>query len=377
VATTSSDNSGRFKISVTAGEVTKNVTAEGYIAKTKSVSVTGTIWRGQGADAALSKVLPPGGWRTTVNWDRDPGDVDSHTYFGSNFNTHVYWPSRARTKTASGTGGIKVVLDRDDVNGHGPETTTFLNLGNCKGQGKCLIKFLVKKYSGRVSLPEGHAHITVYKGSEVADEWDAIVPANIGRNQAPMFTLWAGNNPKLYRGAVKEGPYIGGRQRTAKWWGSLDSQQWSQVPDNSLLTGLYRNPSGQADVYAIEEGRYRHIQNNARGTECQTANWWSSFDHEGWSSCPAGYFITGFYRTGNMHDGSHGLHHVEEARCCRPKGGSDKWGTCTEDTMFERNGVSACADGKAIVGLYRSDDNSINGMDKMKCCELDSVLVPV
>ena len=50
----------------------------------------------------MSKVLPPGGWRVTLNWDKDPADMDSHTWFGKNMAIHDYWPSRARVKTAAG-----------------------------------------------------------------------------------------------------------------------------------------------------------------------------------------------------------------------------------------------------------------------------------
>jgi len=380
VASTQSDNSGRFTVSLPAGEMTMKVTNQGYITKTKKVSVTGRINRGQGADAALSKVLPPGGWRTTVNWDRHPGDVDSHAYFGPNYNTHVYWPSRARTKTASGTGGIKVVLDRDDVNGFVPETTTFLNLGQCSGQGRCLIKFQIKKYSGRANLDQAYngkttgPFITVYKGDKLALEFDSMPPANIGRNLHTVFTLWAGSNPKLYKGEMKEGPYLDSSQKVANWWGSLDSSQWSKVPSNSLLTGLYRHPSGSDRISAIEEGRYRYLKNSP-GTECYNQNWWGSFDSAGWSFCNEGYFMAGLYRTGNMWDGQHGIYQLEEALCCKPKGGSTKYGACSEDAVFERNGLSQCDSGKALAGLYRSSDSGISGIDKMKCCELDEVLM--
>jgi hypothetical protein len=270
-----------------------------------------------------------------------------------------------------------VVLDRDDVNGFGPETTTFLNLGHCRGANKCLIKFQIKRYSGRGTLGQGPGKgpiVRVFQGDRMEAEYKTEPPANIGRNLYTVFSLWGGENPKLYQGEVKERPYLSDRQETANWWGSLDSARWSLAPANSFLTGMYRHPAGVNRVYAIEEGRYRRL-NNAQGTECYSANWWGSFDREGWSTCNAGYFMNGVYRTGNMWDGTVGIHQLEMAHCCKPKGGSAAYGQCTEDAMFHRNGVSECAAGKAIVGLYRSGDNSINGMDKMKCCELEGGLI--
>jgi hypothetical protein len=374
VATATTDASGRYTVNIPKGEMKITVTKAGYITRSKTLSVVGTIYRGQGADLAMSKILPPGGWRVTLNWDKNPGDVDSHTWLGSNYNTHVYWPGRARVKTAAGTGGLKAVLDRDDVNGVGPETTTYSSVGNCRGAGKCLMKFQVKKYSGRGTLGEGHPIVTVYVGDRVEATYTLNPPANIGRNLYTVFTLWAGENPKVYQGEMVEGPYLASNTGVANWWGSLDSSQWSQVPWNALLTGLYRHPNGNNHVYAIEEGRYRRIKNNNAGTECYNSNWWGSLDREGWSTCNAGYYMAGLYRTGNMWDGSMGIHHIESALCCRPKGLPKAWGACTEDSMFANNGLSQCAAGKAMAGVWRSGDNSINGLDKMKCCELKTGL---
>jgi hypothetical protein len=377
VGTATTNPSGRYTISIPKGEMRIKATREGYITREKSLSVIGRINRGQGADLAMSTILPPGGWRVTLNWDQNPSDMDSHTWFGPNYGVHDYWPNRARVKTAAGTGGLKVTLDRDDVNGVGPETSTYLGVGSCRGQGKCMIKFQIKKYSGRGTSGEGHPIVTVYRGDRVEAEYTVNPPANIGRGLHTVFSLWAGENPKIYEGEWKEGPYLGGSTKVANWWGSLDSSQWSLVPAGNLLTGLYRHPNGLNHVYGIEEGRYRKIKNNNAGTECYQANWWASLDQEGWSTCNPGYFMTGLFRTGNAWDGSHGIFHIEEAYCCKPKSTRQEWGACSEDSMFDNTGVSECPDGKAMAGLYRSGDSSINGIDKMKCCELAGGLVPV
>jgi hypothetical protein len=380
VGTATTDLSGRYSLLLVKGEVVAEAVLAGYITRKKTLTIGGNVYRGQGADLAMSKVLPPGAMRVTVAWTDKLNDVDSHTYFGPNYNTHVYWPGRDRIKTAPNTAGIKVVLDRDDVNGVGPETTTFMNLGNCRGAGKCLVKFAIKKYGGRLKLPLAKPVVTVYEGDRVDAEYilKDKIPMDIGTSLYTVFTIWGGSGgPKLYEGEMKEGPFLSDRTEVANWWGSLDSSQWSMVPANSFLTGLYRHPNGLDRVYGIEEGRYRRLVNSPGGTECYSANWWGSYDREGWSSCNAGYFLSGVFRTGNMWDGTAGIHQIEMGHCCKPKGGPAEYGECSEDALFDNPGLSECAPGKAITALWRSGDNSINGMDKMKCCETKGGLVKV
>ncbi len=57
---------------------------------------------GQGADVSLSKVLPDGTWRVRLSWGKHPSDLDSHLYFGKNFEKHVF--SGLKSDTAAGTG---------------------------------------------------------------------------------------------------------------------------------------------------------------------------------------------------------------------------------------------------------------------------------
>jgi hypothetical protein len=369
------DSSGRFSATIPVGLLKMTVSKDGYIKHSKNLTVAGNIYRGQGADAALSKELPPGAWRVTLDWEQNPRDVDTHVVFGSHFGTEVYYPSSRRSLTAPGTGGIRVVLDRDDVDGYGPETTTFDNVavGGCSGNGKCLIKFQMKKYSGQGTLGDGHPIVNVYQGSQLVKTYHPDPSANIDRNKYTVFTLDA-RDSTLHDGSWTEGPYLQSSRYTANWWGSLDSQQWSMTATGSFLTGLYRHPNGGNNLYHLEEGRYSYVE-NTNEMDCQEADWSTSFDQAGWSTCPTGYFVSGLYRTGSMRDGDHGTKFISKAWCCKPKELPSEWGACSDDVIFDSTGLSSCPAGKAMAGLRRSTDGFLNGLDHAKCCELKSSLV--
>jgi len=189
VGTTTSDWSGRFSSLVPTGDILITGEKDGYIQQSLTVHVQGQIRRGQGADLALSKIMPAGSWRVVLTWAEHSRDLDSHTYFGNNRGTHVYYPSSARKKSAY---GVDVVLDRDDVDGFGPETTTFSNVGQCtSGKTKCLLVFKVKNYTPQDGeLCESEGVITVYVGNGVAAKYTIDPGCGVtSNNYLAMFTL--------------------------------------------------------------------------------------------------------------------------------------------------------------------------------------------
>jgi len=347
----------------------------GYITQEKAVTVTRTIKAGQGADASLSKVLPADGWRAVVEWDANSRDVDSHTYFGAGGGKHVYWPSSKRSYTAPGTGGIKVVLDRDDVSGFGPETTTFLNVGKCTVKGNCLIKFKVKNYSYRDHpLGESNVKVVLYNADKVHSTY--TVPASVSDGSSekylyhPIFTIDATeDNVVVHQGDFILPPFITTSQTGSQnWWGSLDYSTWSTIPTGSVMYGMYT--TGGNRIYNIEMAKYYKVQGWDSWLS-KSANWWGSFDRAGWSLCEDGWFLSGFYRTGHMRDWNQGTYQIEMGKCVRPKeyGG---YGTCNEQSILQSRGWTQCGliDGQpsAIVGLWRSNSGDIRGIDKAKCC---------
>ncbi len=82
-----------------------------------------------------------------VPWAAHSRDIDSHSFFGDSFGMHVYWPSSQQgPKTVPRSNGVSVKLDRDDVDGWGPDTTTFKGVGDCKTRGRCFIMFKLKNH---------------------------------------------------------------------------------------------------------------------------------------------------------------------------------------------------------------------------------------
>ena len=70
---------------------------------------------------------------------------------------------------------------------------------------------------------------------------------------------------------------------------------------------------------------------------CDTANWWSSLDKPGWSTCPrSNTYIKGFWRndpaknTGflGLIPGVQGVYLLEEASCCNAPSGYSIQSTC-------------------------------------------------
>eukprot|EP00746_Dinoflagellata_sp_MGD_P164722 gnl/MRDRNA2_/MRDRNA2_93532_c0_seq1.p1 gnl/MRDRNA2_/MRDRNA2_93532_c0~~gnl/MRDRNA2_/MRDRNA2_93532_c0_seq1.p1 ORF type:complete len:1002 (+),score=176.74 gnl/MRDRNA2_/MRDRNA2_93532_c0_seq1:161-3007(+) len=373
VADVDTDASGYYTAMVPQGAVTLTASKSGYINQVKQLVITSSIRRGQGADVALSKVLPPGQWRVVVSWDKRSRDVDSHTWFGPGDSKHVYWPSRFRRITAPQTGGISVDLDRDDVNGFGPETTTFKNVGKCKIKGNCLIKFKIKNYSYRdKALGDSGVKIVLYNGNSVHSKYE-ILP-DVGQAKPgyiePIFTIDAteGATKIVYEGEYSYPKYITeAKMGTQNWWATLDRQMWSSLPPGSILQGLYTTNGDR--IFNIEMGAYYKVQ-NYRSMRCHNENWWASFDREGWSSCPNGEFLAGFFRTGHMWDGNAGTYQIEEGKCCKADDGG--YGECQEQDFFKTGGWSKCekinGQPSAMVGLWRSGENSIRGIDKVKCC---------
>ncbi len=55
----------------------------------------------------------------------------------------------------------------------------------------------------------------------------------------------------------------------------------------------------------------------ASSSLCTYANWWSSFDWAGRSSCPAKHYITGLERSSTSDYEEDYIYHIEGAQCCK------------------------------------------------------------
>jgi hypothetical protein len=222
---------GMYTVSIGVGKYDAKASKTGYVTSIRQVTVEGPIQMGQGADMSMTEVLPAGTWRAVVDWGEESEDIDSHSYFGDQETTHVYWADRG-PMTAPST-DVTVVLDRDDVTGYGPETTTFEGVGECVERGKCLIKFKIKNYSSwsPVSLGDSQVKIKLYAGANEAQ--DFAIPTSVGSDiWYTVFTIDA-RKGIAYAGEWHDAPYAEGVIIT-NWYQSLDWNTWSHTPPDAF-----------------------------------------------------------------------------------------------------------------------------------------------
>ena len=165
----------------------------------------------------------------------------------------------------------------------------------------------------------------------------------------------------------------------APWWHSFNKQGWSTCAKNSYMSGIYRSVRERPDKIkqigmARCQGATGYIDRifaspfTSEVQICYNQNWWSSFDHKGWSTCRNGYFMTGLFRSAGQY-----LNNIEEAKCCRPKVAARRWGHCYNLNVwhsFDREGWSGCQHNYFMTGLYRSSCNQLYCLEEFKCCKM-------
>jgi len=85
-----------------------------------------------------------------------------------------------------------------------------------------------------------------------------------------------------------------------------------ECPDDCNGNGLCDKLSGKCQCDSGFSGPACEADSFCEST---VANWWESFNHEGWSSCPLATLLTGLYRSD---EDCEGLHCIEMARCSVP-----------------------------------------------------------
>jgi len=364
-------SSGIFRGTAVEGECEIEVKKDGYITATKKINVSAPVSVGQGADISMSKILPPGAWRITLSWGKYPTDLDSHIFLGKNREKHVYYARTAAT--ATGTGGLTVELDRDDTSSYGPETTTFFNVGKCTKKGYCLIYFEVENYTPNDgSIGESEGLITAYRGDKV--EGTVKIPKSAGNAvKFIVFTLDATEGKeKIYQGDKSTPPFLSTNHvGTADWYGSMGSPAtWSKAVEGSVLFSMRRGQKN--DLSDLQEAQYYNVQDSYGPLDCQEVDWSATL--QGWSDCPAGFYLSGLYRHGVPDEVSQ----ITKGYCCKAKSMPAEWGHCYEQGIFAQPGaVGECSqrngEPTAMVGLHRTAVNDITGIDKAKCCNFKDV----
>lgn len=165
---------GEFNLQgVKQGKIKIKYTAPGYIDAEVKLNVQNNIQSGTAADVAMSPILPPDGWRAVLAWGSKPRDLDTHLRWSTNRGCKVAY-YRRRMDCSD---GIKATLDVDDVNGYGPETLTFKNVGHqynsrLSADRAPILAYKIHNYSRRPTLDSlSDATVTLYHGDTVFKEY--------------------------------------------------------------------------------------------------------------------------------------------------------------------------------------------------------------
>jgi hypothetical protein len=372
-----SKSGGRYTVSVGEGIYTVTATKSGYIELIKTVTVTGPIQEGQGADIAMTEVMPPGEWQAQVIWAKHSEDIDSHSYFGDAGSTHVYWVDQGPI-TAFGTGGLTVTLDRDDVTGWGPETTTFKGVGDCKEPGKCLIVFKVKNYTPHDGdLGASQVKIKLFAGSQLGNDFE--VPTSVGSDDwYSVFTIDA-RAAKAYAGEWHDGPYVPSTPQITNWYQSMDWNTWSHSPHGSVMAGFYRTEIG--GLSKISQAKYFTVKSSAE-VSCTKVHVDFSGTEEKWGLCPEGEYLNGFLRGGSNLDQKSGASELTGISCCKVAGLTEAYGTCLDIPVDDKGWTQCNAEegGKVttdspsfLVGMHRNQGDEDSRLDSVRCCQFPDV----
>lgn len=152
----------------------------GYITAVYDVDIAAeTVFRNR---LVVSPVMDIGQFRVVLDWEQQPLDLDAHFV-----KTSSYHISYRNTRVLSdGTG----MLDRDDMDGFGPETITVERI-DASGE----YEFYVHNYSAHEkpsspSLSVSRAAVRVYGGNRLLKTFQ--VPENFTEKTWPVFRVVGG-----------------------------------------------------------------------------------------------------------------------------------------------------------------------------------------
>merc|ERR1719498_206587 len=153
-----SSSTGNFNYNLPEGTHEYQIVADGFI------TITGQVTVGPSTpflEISMSPNLNFDEWRIVLTWSDLPRDLDSHIQISGC--SEMYYARRSISCR-----GMSASLDVDDVNGHGPETTTLANMNSYHGSNKIVYK--VKHYTSyaRSSNQDGWtrsgAKVDLYRG---------------------------------------------------------------------------------------------------------------------------------------------------------------------------------------------------------------------
>jgi CUB/sushi domain-containing protein len=380
VAEVTTDHHGQFSAQLPGGTVRADATKSGYITTFKDLHIESNIHVGGQADLSMSEELPEGQWRIVLEWagvGAGKLDLDSHTKFA---HQHSYWANRNFLTDHHWNTGITAILDRDDLNGDGAETTTLGGIGMCdKGTEKCKVTFMVRNYRYAIAPSTWtgtKGTVKIYAGQSTLATFSLDPPGKT--MDYNIFTIDASTGD-IYSGSMTIGPHLDEEKKGYKnWQASFDSERWSLVPTNAVVFAITASKIGP--VHNVEYGHYYEIQNPG-DIVCPDYQIDLTIPNK-WSTCPTGYFMKGLFRSGVKQHSSVDV--IKSMRCCRAQRLPEEWGGCVEIPSFTGQTpegkcpniqVAGAVKPTALVGLHRGSGpgDSIAALDKFKCCAFAAV----
>ena len=155
LAVVTTDSFGHYTAALEAGPYTAEVICSGFTTETFDIYVSAA---GGGLDdLVISPLLAEGEMRIVLEWGSYPTDLDSYLdgTLDDGTSVHVNFTSR----TASKNGQRLAVLDVDDRDGYGPETTTVYNVNG-------VFNFTVRDYLETGDMSASGATVKVYLPGE-------------------------------------------------------------------------------------------------------------------------------------------------------------------------------------------------------------------
>jgi hypothetical protein len=153
---------------------------DGYIDSEFQIEImAGTIFFNR---FSVSPKLPFGALRAVLDWDANPGDLDAHLIKKNCYHISYHQMRISDDKVSR--------LDRDDMNGYGPETITTTKIDD-----NAEYLYLVHDYTDRArtdsqALSKSKAAVKIYSNDQLL--YVLKVPANVRGNYWQVFKIVKG-----------------------------------------------------------------------------------------------------------------------------------------------------------------------------------------
>lgn len=139
---------------------------------------------------SVSKVMPLGHIRIVLDWDKNPNDLDLHLEKVGNYHISYQHMKVSEDRTAR--------LDRDDLNGRGPETITITDVDDNATYNCYIHDYSNRNNPDSKKLSKSKARISVYNDNQL--EFILDIPANDEEGTRwDAFQLKKGSFNKLNR----------------------------------------------------------------------------------------------------------------------------------------------------------------------------------